>query len=164
MRESHNSHEEEFQKLTGDITSAMGNVQDSIAMAQLLYTIAEEKKSNNILIKDIQGKFDNILVKLERFEEILVKLEELVEILQETRMHKPDPKTITDEPNIEPSEKDLQVLDFVEKQGRVCAEDLQEKFEYKGRNAASARLSKLFRDGYLQKTYQGRKVYYTHKT
>lgn len=161
MRESQSSHEEEFQKLTGDITNAIGNVQDSIAIAQLLYTIAEEKKSNNLLIKDIHGKFDNILTRLERFESAL----ERIEANETTKEPTPATPSDTHSPpaSYTPSEKDRLVLEFVEEKGRVCAEDLQEKFDYKGRNAASARLSRLFRDGLLEKTYQGRTVYYTPK-
>ncbi|MFC2153896.1 hypothetical protein ACFLRC_00245 [Candidatus Altiarchaeota archaeon] len=163
MKGSSEEHSEEFQQLTGDITQAMGSIQDSVAIAQMLYTIAEEKKSNNLVIKDIQGKFDNILAKLERLEKIMAKLEEITDTLQDIS-HQQTETEVKEKLEYEPSEKDVQVLDFVQEQERVCAEDLQSKFEYKGRNAASARLSKLFRDGYLQKTFQGRKVYYTLKT
>jgi len=46
----------------------------------------------------------------------------------------------------------------------VCADDIQQEFKYKGRNAASARLSKLFGRSILEKEYVGRKVFYKLKS
>lgn len=60
--------------------------------------------------------------------------------------------------------KDQEVYDFVSENEKVCAEDIQEKFGYKGKNAASARLSKLYTVGKLEKIQSGRRVYYTIKS
>lgn len=58
------------------------------------------------------------------------------------------------------SKKDQEILDYVTTQDRVSAEDLQKRFKYKGRHAASARLHKLYTMGALDKAHSGRTVYY----
>ncbi|MCX6777029.1 MAG: hypothetical protein NTY73_03620, partial [Candidatus Micrarchaeota archaeon] len=58
---------------------------------------------------------------------------------------------------------DGKIIDFVKKSGKVCAEDLQRAFNYRGKNAASARLNKLHSQGLLEKKQAGRRVYYFTK-
>lgn len=55
---------------------------------------------------------------------------------------------------------DEKIIEFVKKNGKACAEDLQRAFNYKGKNAASARLNKLYSQGLLEKKQAGRRVYY----
>jgi len=61
------------------------------------------------------------------------------------------------------SSKDQEIYDFVMTQSKACAEDVQQKFNYKGKHAASARLNKLFSLGLLDKVQSGRTVYYMVK-
>lgn len=60
------------------------------------------------------------------------------------------------------SELDLQILQIVQTSKRelACADDIRRQMNYKGRNAASARLNKLFRMRLLQRYQLGHKVYY----
>jgi len=58
---------------------------------------------------------------------------------------------------------DGKIIDFVKKNGKACAEDLQRAFNYRGKNAASARLNKLHSQGLLEKRQAGRRVYYFAK-
>ncbi|MEM3555174.1 MAG: winged helix-turn-helix domain-containing protein [Candidatus Micrarchaeia archaeon] len=58
---------------------------------------------------------------------------------------------------------DEKIIEFVKKNGKVCADDLQRAFNYKGKNAASARLNKLYSQGLLEKKQAGRRVYYFAK-
>ena len=58
---------------------------------------------------------------------------------------------------------DGKIIEFVKKNGKVCADDLQKEFNYKGKNAASARLNKLYSQGLLDKRQAGRRVYYFAK-
>lgn len=55
---------------------------------------------------------------------------------------------------------DEQIVQLIRARGNVCAADVQIKFKYKGRNAASARLSRLYELGLLEKAQAGRVVYY----
>jgi predicted HTH transcriptional regulator len=58
---------------------------------------------------------------------------------------------------------DEKIIEFVKKNGKVCADDLQRAFNYKGKNAASARLNRLYSQGLLEKKQAGRRVYYFAK-
>ncbi len=55
---------------------------------------------------------------------------------------------------------DEKIIEFVKKNGKACAEELQRAFNYRGKNAASARLNKLHSQGLLEKKQAGRRVYY----
>jgi len=144
------SYNEEFRELTGDLSEAVH--EDSVAIGSMLYTIAEEKKNNNLVVKDINGKFDQMMAKLDKIATLLEIIAEKNEAASNTR---PD--------NIDISDRDEEILEFVKAQKRVCADDVQNFFKYRGRNAASARLNKLFRDNIVEKVYAGRNVYYTLK-
>ncbi|MGC8899782.1 MAG: hypothetical protein ACP5JC_02115 [Candidatus Micrarchaeia archaeon] len=58
------------------------------------------------------------------------------------------------------SEIDEAVLSLVKESGKASAEDVQRKFNYKGKNAASQRLNRLYEAGLLKKKQAGKKVYY----
>ncbi len=58
---------------------------------------------------------------------------------------------------------DERIIEFVKKNGKACAEDLQRAFNYRGKNAASARLNRLHSQGLLEKKQAGRRVYYFAK-
>ena len=142
----------EFQNLVGDLSQTITQMSDPVAIGAMLYNIAEEKRSGNLVLKELNVKFENILEQLQKISSQLAAMSE-----QKT--------AVENAPHIKAgiSERDEEVLSYVREQGKVCADTMQEKFQYKGRNAASARLSKLFKDGLLDKTYVGRNVYYTIK-
>jgi len=138
----------EFENLVGDLSQTIQQISDPVAIGAMLYSIAEEKRSGNLVLKDLNAKFDSILQQLQTISDRLAKISEA-------------PAEV--KPNTNISERDEEVLAYVREKGRVCADSMQDNFKYKGRNAASARLSKLFKDGLLEKVYVGRKVYYTVK-
>lgn len=146
------NYQQEFEELTEDLSSAIDDMGDPVAIGTMLYSIAEEKKSNNLIVRDINAKFDNIAEKLDK---IYGKLSVLAEHGVPHQV---------ENPSVSISERDEEILEFVKSEGKACADDVQSKFEYKGRNAASARLSRLFKDNLLEKVYHGRKVYYVAKS
>ncbi len=152
MKGSLTDYNKEFKELTEDISEAIYQMSDPVAIATMLYSIAEEKKSSNLVVRDINSKFDHMMKKLERIADLLENISQ--------RMDAPNKKL---EPS-EISDRDREILNFVRSKGRVCAGDVQKHFKYRGRNAASARLNKLFRDNMLKKIYAGRNVYYTMKS
>ncbi|MEM3820508.1 MAG: hypothetical protein QXM58_02105 [Candidatus Micrarchaeaceae archaeon] len=60
------------------------------------------------------------------------------------------------------SEVDTNVLLFVQSKGMVCADDLKEAMHYKGKNAACARLNRLYQKGIIERFQLGHKVYYKY--
>lgn len=151
MKKDEMNHKEEFQELTQDLSEAMYEVKDSVAIGTMLYQIAEEKKSNNLVIREINGKFDNIMEKLDQLNYQLADLNK--------NLNKRSVKEVEKE-TTSLSGRDKEVFEFVKGKEKVCADDIKEEFNYKGRNAASARLSRLFKEDLLEKEYAGRKVYY----
>lgn len=60
------------------------------------------------------------------------------------------------------SRLDTKILQHVQMMDMVSAEDIQKQMNYKGRNAASSRLNKLYKQGLLERYQLGHKVYYKY--
>jgi hypothetical protein len=54
------SYSDEFDQLTGEISDVVEEIPDPVVVGKLLYNIASEKKSYNLVVKDINAKFDQI--------------------------------------------------------------------------------------------------------
>jgi hypothetical protein len=57
---------------------------------------------------------------------------------------------------------DAQILQIVQRIELACADDIKKQMSYKGRNAASARLNRLYKIGLLERYQLGHKVYYKY--
>jgi DNA repair ATPase RecN len=156
MKDTTINHKKEFQELTENLSDAIYNMSDPVSIAAMLYTIAEEKKSSNLVVREINGKFDNILEKLDKVYTQLIELNQKLGETNSAKVEIPREEMLSD--------RDKEILDFAKKKTKVCADDIKLKFNYRGRNAASARLSKLFKENLLEKIYVGRKVYYKIKS
>jgi hypothetical protein len=60
------------------------------------------------------------------------------------------------------SRLDARILQQVQMMDMASAEDIQKRMNYKGRNAASSRLNRLFKQGLLERYQLGHKVYYKY--
>ncbi|MFH0862719.1 MAG: hypothetical protein V1875_06805 [Candidatus Altiarchaeota archaeon] len=140
MKEVVAEHQKEFEELVGSLAHSTNHIQDPVAIGLMLYSIAEERKSTNLIVKELNAKIDGLVSKIAEFEK--------------------QPAAAPAQPAPNMSDRDQEVLSFVRTTGKVSAEQMQKKFKYRGKNAASARLSKLFHEGILQKEYAGRRVYY----
>ena len=58
------------------------------------------------------------------------------------------------------SDVDAKIVNFVQIKDMVCADDVCKHMGYNGRNAASARLNKLYNQGLLERFQLGHTVYY----
>lgn len=58
---------------------------------------------------------------------------------------------------------DEQIVSALRSRGTLCAEQVRVIFGYKGKNAASSRLNRLYELGILEKQQAGRVVYYRMK-
>ncbi|RLG21190.1 hypothetical protein DRN74_02880 [Candidatus Micrarchaeota archaeon] len=129
--------DKDFEKLVFDIKYDKEQFKDSETIGLLLYRLAKEREKTNYL-----------------YEQILKRLDEISRSLttQPVRESAPQAGVLSD--------IDMKILDFVKKTGKVDARTVQEKFGYKGQNAASARLNGLFKAGLLKKGRAGKKVLY----
>lgn len=133
-----------IEELSLDLREIMELSKNPAFLSVLMYKLAQERESTNKLIEQIGEKLDEINFHL-RKDEVKKKQSEtqdkqaLVEVLPE---------------------QDQMIVNLVKEQGSVEAKDIKSAMGYKGVNAASQRLNKLYKEGYLRKVRSGRKVLY----
>jgi hypothetical protein len=120
-------------------------MKNPLVVGAMLHKLSEEKASANLVLREINAKLDRLLA-----------LEERIARLEQGGVQQAKPVPSQD---LLP-EIDTDILGFVAKRGKACAEDVQQKFKYRGTNAASSRLNRMARQGLLKKVQVGRKVYF----
>ena len=60
------------------------------------------------------------------------------------------------------SELDARIIQHIQIKGMSCADDIKQQMNYRGRNAASARLNRMYKQGLLERHQLGHKVYYKY--
>lgn len=133
--------EKEFQNLMFDVKYDKEQFKDPETIGLLLYRLSKERKKTNHLFKEISGKLEDIEKGIKN---------------KETEKEKPGKLDML-------SKTDEKVYNYVQTNGKVDAADLKEEFGYKGKNAASARLSSLYKKGFLNKERVGKRVLYWAK-
>ncbi len=148
----------EIMKHTEDIKSNMGMnhsgkiLNDSSFAMDVLQNIKETKnltQGSQAINRDTNEKSEMIIERLEKFENVLGKrIKNIEDIIEHSK--KSENLTTTDK----------QILNFIKEKSIACADDVQNVFKYKGKNAASARLNILYRKNELEKIIRDKKVYY----
>jgi len=119
-------------------------------------------------IEDIANYIKYLTEERERTNKVLVSLTEKITQLEkkmnETETYEAEQITGSFEPLIEVpfSDVDVKILNFIKASAdeMIYADQLKEFMNYKGRNAACARLNALCKIGFLRKYQLGHKVYY----
>lgn len=132
----------EFEHVSQEFNELKAKFNDPLVIGTMLHRLAEERQSTNLLLREINAKLDKIS-----------QLETKIAQLETNAVHREEGKVLL-------PEVDQEIIIFIKKKGAVCAEDVQGKFEYKGKNAASSRLNKLCALGVVKKTQVGKKVYF----
>lgn len=122
------------QEIERDIQENVDKFRDPVVLGEMIYKLLEERENTNRILK-------NLLTKIERLEK-----------------QGPSPVEEVGEPLL--PEVDAKILEFVQETGKVTAENVRNRFQYKGKNAASARLNRLYELGLLRKKQVGKKVYF----
>lgn len=130
----------EFEQIASEFRKYQADFKDPVVLGALMASLKEERSATNLILKELSAKLDRIESRLATLEG--AKTESRPAMVAEV---------------------DSDIIDFVRLQGKACSEDVQGKFQYKGKNAASARLNNLFRLGLLEKHQVGKKVYFTTK-
>jgi len=123
-------------EIRSDLEQNLDRFRDPIILGEMVYRLLEERENTNRLLK-------NILQKLEQIE---------------LKTGSGTPTTSTEDVVL--PEIDEQILKFVTQTGKVTAEEVRVQFNYRGKNAASARLNRLFEMNLLKKQQVGKKVYF----
>lgn len=139
-----------FSELNLDIREISAQCKDPMFLALLLFKLAEEREKTNRLLEQVMGKFDAIMAKLKAGETPAMRVQESSPIARR-------------EPALMLPEQDQMIVHLAHAQGQITAEDVKAELGYKGKNAASQRLNRLFREGHLRKVQSGRKVLYLAK-
>lgn len=121
------------QEIERDIQENVEKFRDPVILGEMIYKLLEERENTNRILK-------NLLIKIEGLE-------------------KQQAMPVKEEEPLLP-EVDAKILEFVQETGKVTAENVRNKFKYKGKNAASARLNRLYELGLLRKKQVGKKVYF----
>jgi hypothetical protein len=117
--------------------------------ALVKYMVEERERTNRALI----GMTD----KIRRLEGVLDDMyaEQEVEPARQAGMENKE---------VPVSDLDSRIINFVQSQemAMACADQVKEFMRYKGRNAACARLNRLYKEGLLDRLQLGHKVYYKY--
>lgn len=135
-----------FAEAMPDLQQLLDASSDPKVVTALLFRLIEEREKTNRMLEQINDKYDRIMFELKT--RGMEKEPEL------------DKKTMFE---ILPQQDQI-ILEFVDKQGGSTACDVQAIMHYKGLNAASQRLNKLYKEGFLKKVQQGKKVVYIART
>jgi len=128
-----------FDELTMDVHEIFQQSKDPFFVSMLLFKLAQERESTNKILDKINDKFDRIMLELKTGQTPQIKEENSFTLL---------------------AEQDKKIMDLITKNNAVSAIEVQSELKYKGINAASQRLNKLFKEGYLNKAQSGKKVLY----
>lgn len=129
------------EELSEDIKKNLEKFKDPVILGELVYKLVEERENTNRILK-------NLMAKLETLEAKLGTQGRVKEINEEVLL-----------PQI-----DEEILAHIREMSKATAEDIRVKFNYKGTNAASARLNRLFELGLLDKRQVGKKVFFLPKS
>ena len=124
----------EYEALLFDVKYDKEQFKDNATIGLLLYRLAKEREASNSMFKQISEQLERIAQLLEKGQPAEVK-----SII---------------------SDIDQKILAHVQRNGKVDAEEIQSIFQYRGKNAASARLNDLYEKGLLKKGRAGKKVFY----
>lgn len=117
-------------------------------ITSLMNTIIEEREKTNRMLAGIMDKVRMLEHKVNSVKEV------------------PQEYTVQKAYNAEGREEmplsaiDVKIIGFVQTKDLVCAEDVKNFMNYKGKNAACARLNMLCKYGFLNRYQMGHKVYY----
>ena len=136
-----------FAELTLDLKDVLENSKDPVFVGAMLFKLSQERERTNKILEQISDKYDKIMFQLKTGETVAAN-------------EMPVDKAVF---NVLP-EQDQIILKFVDDRGSVTAQDVKSIMNYKGSNAASQRLNKLFKEGYLKKVQSGKRVLYLAKS
>jgi len=125
----------EYEALLFDVKYDKEQFKDNATIGLLLYRLAKEREASNSLFREIGAKLDRIASLLEK-------------------------RPMTEQVTSIISDIDQKILAHIQRNGKVDAEEIQSIFQYRGKNAASARLNDLYEKGLLKKGRAGKKVFY----
>ncbi len=138
-----------FEELSLEIQEVSKYGKNPVFLAMLLFKLAEEREKTNKLLEQIFDKYDEIMLRLKT---------------EQTPFAKESPAQTESEISSTLAEQDQIIMHLARTNGQITADIVKAELGYKGKNAASQRLNRLFKEGHLRKIQAGRKVLYLAKS
>lgn len=129
----------EFSDLSIDMQEVLKESSNPAFLAALLFKLVKEREETNKILADMNAKFS--------------KIEEMLKS-NSSNSHTNLEENVLSEP-------DQHIMQMIDENGMVCAQDITQRLAYRKSNAASQRLNKLVREGHLKRIRSGRKVLFT---
>jgi archaellum component FlaC len=146
------SGKEAIDQLRNEVLSPLENdiakLRDPLVLAALMHTAATEKETTNRLLRTLIERLDA------KFAEVDERL---------SRIEKGSARMPQEQEEVLLPAVDEEILKFVKEKRHASAEEVRKRFNYKGKNAASSRLNRMYEMGLLGKKQVGRAVLYTAK-
>ena len=127
-------------EIQSDLEANMEKFRDPVVLGEMVFRLLEERENTNRILKNVMARLDAMEAKYGALPEA------------------PEQPGVIEQPML--PEIDEQILAFVKESGKATARDVQKRFKYKGKNAASARLNRLCAMNLLQKRQVGKKVFF----
>ncbi len=121
------------------------------SVSALVRYMMEEREKTNKMLKSITERLKSLEDELKGVDEAVGE-EVGFEYKQQPQNNREIPL----------SNLDSKILEFAQSKGMVCADDIKGLMQYKGRNAACARLNRLYRAGLLDRFQLGHRVYFKY--
>jgi len=125
----------------------IAKLRDPTVHASIMYTALRERENTNRILKNILARIDAMQLKIQALEERARALTAPATQAAPTAL----------------ADVDKSIISFIKSKGNCTAEDIQQALRYKGRNAACARMNRLFELGVLSKQRSGKKILYSVK-
>lgn len=135
-----------FAESTLDIAEIMKHVNDPMYLSALVFKLIEEREKTNRLLSELSEKYDKIMLELKQG--------------SASRQQVITPQALEERKLALMGEQDESILKYINEHKLATARDIKTIMNYRGLNAASQRLNKLYREGHLNKIQQGKKVVY----
>jgi hypothetical protein len=125
----------------GELVGSKRQLPEDTNMAMLFKYMTDERERTNKILSSITDK----IIRLEKEIDSTYNAGEAYD---------------TGNREIALSALDSKIINFVQTKGMACADEVREHMGYRGRNAACARLNRLYKEGLLDRFQLGHKVYY----
>jgi hypothetical protein len=135
----------ELLEIQEELKRFSSKAKDPMVLGYLFFKLSKEREAMNSYLQ-------KVIERMEGLEREIISLEKRVE-----------EKGIVGQEGIPLPEADEKIVSFLKRKSGAFAEQVQDTMGYKGKNAASARLNSLCRQGILEKAQVGKKVFFKVK-
>lgn len=154
-----------IKEIRNDLEANINKFRDPVVLGEMVFRLLEERENTNRILKNMMAKIESLESRISSMNSSTqesLNIQTVAPIKTLTPAFNPSAgaeKISAPAINLLP-EIDEQIMGFIKEKKKVTAEEVRERFQYKGKNAASARMNRLCDMGLLKKAQVGKKVYF----